>query len=59
MGGDGTCVNLNTWGVFLMHQIHMVPNIVRRWRMEIDSGAFRSLVNGRGLQLECARVALF
>ena len=48
MGRDwNKCQSSNIWGVFLMNRVQMMPRV---------AGAIRSLVNARGLQLECVRV---
>ena len=44
--------NLNNWGMFWTNQVQMEQNVEGR-RV---AGAFRSHVNVRDLQLECARV---
>ena len=53
----GMCRSSNTWGVFWVNQLHMRQNIVGRWASgRRVASAIRSLVIGRCLQLECARV---
>ena len=47
---------LNIWGVFWMNQVHMKQCRRKAASGKRDGGAIRSLVNARGLQLECARV---
>ena len=54
---DGSkCQNLNTWALFWINKAQMKQcraKVVSRRKV---AGAIRSLVNGRGFQLECARV---
>ena len=48
--------NLNTWDMFWMNWLQMRQRYRKVLSGRRVAGAFRSLVNGRGLQLECAGV---
>ena len=52
MGCDcSMCQNLNNWGVFWMNKVEMKQCHGRKVAI-----AIRFLVNGRGLQFQCAKV---
>ena len=59
MGCDwNICLNLNVWDVFWMNQVQMRECRRKVMNGKRLAGGTRSLVNSRGLQLECARVFL-